>query len=140
MEFNQDNIVIQLCSKGMEFEGQGKPENASNHFKEAWNLATTDFEKFTAAHYVARHQVNIVDKLSWDEAALKYALQINDEAVKETLPSLYLNIGKCYEDLNDFESATTNYRAANSFTSFLPDNGYGNMIKTGIYNGLDRVK
>ena len=140
MEFNQDNKIIQLCTKGMELEGQGKPEEASNHFKEAWNLATTDFEKFTAAHYVARHQVNISDKLIWDEEALKYALQIDDETVKGTLPSLYLNIGKCYEDLSDFESAKRNYQAAFSFTNFLPHNGYGNMIKTGINNGLNRVR
>ncbi len=140
MEFNQDNKVIQLCAKGMEFEGHGQPAEASNLFNEAWDVATTDFDKFTAAHYVARHQKNISDKLKWDEEALKYALQIDDETVKETLPSLYLNIGKCYEDLSDFENAKSNYQAAFSFTNFLPDNGYGNMIKTGINNGLDRVK
>ncbi len=27
-----------------------------------------------------------------------------------------------------------------SFTIFLPDNGYGNMIKAGILNGLNRIK
>ena len=140
MEFNQDNKVIQLCAKGMELEGHGQTADASNLFNEAWDIATTDFEKFTAAHYVARHQKNISDKLKWDEEALKYALQIDDEAVKGTLSSLYLNIGKCYEDMNDFENAKSNYQAAFSFTNFLPDNGYGNMIKTGINNGLDRVK
>lgn len=140
MEFNEDNKVIQLCAKGMEFEGQGQLSDASNLFNEAWNLAATDFEKFTAAHYVARHQISISDKLTWDEKALKYALKIDDEIVKGTLPSLYLNIGKCYEDLSDFENAKSNYRAAFSFTNFLPDNGYGNMIKAGINNGLDRVK
>jgi tetratricopeptide (TPR) repeat protein len=139
MEFNHHNKVIQLCIKGMELEGEGNPEDASNHFKEAWSLAKTNFEKFTAAHYVARHQINTSDKLQWDEEALKYALQIDDQAVKETLPSLYLNIGKCHEDLNDFANAKSNYLLAFTFTNFLPDNGYGNMIKTGIINGLDRV-
>ncbi|MEO8109604.1 MAG: tetratricopeptide repeat protein [Ginsengibacter sp.] len=140
MEFNQDNKVIQLCAKGMELEGHGRPADASNLFNEAWNLATTDFEKFAASHYVARHQINILDKLKWDKKALKYALKIDNETVKGTLPSLYLNIGKCYEDLGDFENAKSNYQAAFSFTNFLADNGYGNMIKTGINNGLDRVK
>ncbi|MEO8112196.1 MAG: hypothetical protein ABI594_19250 [Ginsengibacter sp.] len=56
MEFNQDNQVIQLCAKEIELEGQGQQSDAGNLFKEAWNLAITDFEKFTAAHYVARHQ------------------------------------------------------------------------------------
>jgi len=139
MEFNQDNKVVQLCAAGMELEGQGQAANASNLFNEAWNLATTDFEKFTAAHYVARHQKSIADKLKWDKTALAHALNINDESIKETLPSLYLNIGKCYEDLNDFDNAKTNYMAAFSFATYLPDNGYGNMIKAGIDNGLART-
>src|SRR5215203_2465990 len=131
MEFTQDNKVVQLCATGMELEGQGKPAEASNHFEEAWDCATTDFEKFTAAHYVARHQKSIADKLKWDKTALTHALNINDESIKETLPSLYLNIGKCYEDLNDFDNARSNYMAAFTFATYLPDNGYGNMIKVG---------
>ncbi len=132
MEFNQSDEVIQLCAKGMELEGLGQLSDASDLFNESWNFATTDFEKFTAAHYVARHQISVSDKLTWDYKALKYALKIDDETVTGTLPSLYLNIGKCYEDLDDFENAKSNYQAALSFTNFLPDNGYGNMIKAGI--------
>jgi tetratricopeptide (TPR) repeat protein len=139
MEFNQDNKVVQLCAKGMELEGQGQLTEASNLFDEAWNAATNDFEKFTAAHYVARCQKSISDKLTWDKIALKHALNINDKTIKGTLPSLYLNIGKCYEDLNDFDNAKSNYHAAFSFTCFLPDNAYGKMIKTGITNGLNRI-
>ena len=140
MEFNQDNKVVQLCATGMELEGQGKLAEAASHFKEAWDFAATDFEKFTAAHYVARHQKSISGKLKWDQTALLHALNIADESIKETLPSLYLNIGKCYEDLNDFDKAKSNYLAAFSFATFLPHNGYGNMIKTGIDKGLERIK
>ena len=140
MEFNQDNKVVHLCATGMELEGQGKSEEASKHFKEAWDCATTDVEKFTAAHYVARHQKGIADKLKWDKRALTHALNLNDESVKDTLSSLYLNIGKCYEDLRDFDNAKSNYHAALSFATYLPDNGYGNMIKAGINKGLDRTK
>jgi tetratricopeptide (TPR) repeat protein len=140
MEFNQDNKVVQLCAQGMEMEGQGRLTKAGDLFNEAWNAALNDFEKFIAAHYVARHQKNVSDKLKWDEVALKHALNINDKTIKETLPSLYLNIGKCYEDLDDLDNAKNNYQAGFSFISFLPDTGYGNMIKAGIANGLDRVK
>ena len=59
------------------------------------------FEKFISAHYVARHQENIQDKLKWDETALNLALKINDKNIKGALPSLYLNIAKCHEDLKD---------------------------------------
>lgn len=139
MEFNQDNKVVQFCATGMDLEGQGKLAEASHHFEEAWNFASTDFEKFTAAHYMARHQKSISDKLNWDKTALRHALNINDDGIKETLPSLYLNIGKCYEDLGDFENAKNNYKAAFSFSTYLPDNGYGTMIKAGINQALGRI-
>lgn len=139
MDFSQSNRVIQLCAEGMEAEGKGELIEASNLFNKAWTIAATDFEKFTAAHYVARRQKTISDKLKWDETALDYALKIDDETVKGALPSLYLNIGKCYEDLDDFENAKSNYETASSFQDFLPDDGYGNMVRAGISNGLIRV-
>ena len=139
MEFDQSNKVVQLCAKGMDLEGKGQLSEAGDLFDEAWNTATNDFEKFTAAHYVARHQKSVSDKLKWDETALKHALKIKDENVKGTLPSLYLNIAKCYEDLDDFDNAKKNYQLAFFFTRFLADNAYGNMIKSGIINGLNRI-
>lgn len=53
----------------MEMEEKGKPEEASRLFFQAWNEATNDFEKFTAAFYVARHQKNVPDELKWLETA-----------------------------------------------------------------------
>jgi tetratricopeptide (TPR) repeat protein len=139
MQFDPNNHVIALCIQGMEMEGQGKPEEAAALFLKAWNEATNNFEKFTAAHYLARHQKTIVAKLHWDQTALNAALTIDDEAVKTTLPSLYLNIAKCYEDLGDFDNAAKQYQLALSFTSLLPNDGYGNMIRTGIDNGISRI-
>jgi len=140
MQFDPNNNVVKLCAQGMEMEGKGKPEDASRLFLQAWNEAINDFEKFTAAHYVARHQKNVVDKLKWDETALQFALKIKDDTIKGIYPSLYLNIAKCYEDLNDFDTARKNYQLALSFTNLLPDSGYENMIKRGIMNGIKRVK
>ena len=139
MEFDPNNHVVKLCVLGMDMEGQGKLEEASKLFLQAWDEATNDFEKFTAAHYVARHQKSAADKLKWDETALQWALKINDDTIKGTFPSLYLNVAKCYEDLNDPGNAKRNYELALSFTYLLPDNGYGNMIKGGITNGMKRV-
>jgi rifampin ADP-ribosylating transferase len=140
MQFDTNNKIVKLCAEGMELEGQGRDKEARKLFHQAWNDATNDFEKFTAAHYVARHQENVADKLKWDETALQLALKIKDDNVKGALPSLYLNIAKCHEDLNDFPSARINYNLALSFSNLLPDNGYGNMIKGGIMNGIERVK
>ena len=102
MQFDPNNKVVQLCAEGMELEGQGKKNEALQLFQRAWKMATNDFEKFTSAHYVARHQESTENKLQWDETALNLALKINDDNIKEALSSLYLNVAKCYEDLSDF--------------------------------------
>ena len=123
MEFNPNNNVIKLCVEGMDMEEKGNPEEASRLFLQAWNEAINDFEKFIAAHYVARHQKNIPDKLKWLETALQFALKINNEAVKGAFPSLYLNIAKCYEDLNDPDNSKKNYELAISFKDKPSDKG-----------------
>jgi len=123
MEFNPNNNVIKLCVQGMDMEGKGKAEEASRIFLQAWNEAINNFEKFTAAYYVARHQNSVRDKLKWLETSLQFALKINDVTVKGAFPSLYSNIAKCYEDLNDLDNAKKNREFANSFTGDPSDNG-----------------
>jgi len=107
----------------MELEEKGKPEEASSIFLQAWNESTNDFEKFTSAYYVARHQETVRDKLKWLETSLQFALKINDVTVSGAFPSLYLNIAKCYEDLNDRERAKKSYDLANSYSSKPSDSG-----------------
>ena len=102
-------------------------------------MASDDFEKFTSAHYLARHQESAEKKMLWDEIALNLALKINDDEIKGGLPSLYLNVAKCYEDLSDLLNAKANYENALSHANLLPDDGYGKMIKGGISDGLNRV-
>ena len=122
MEFSPSNHVIKLCVQGMDAEGKGRPEEAGRLFLQAWNEATNDFEKFIAAHFVARHQEDLSDKLKWLETALQFALKTGD-SVMSALPTLYLNIAKCYEDLRDPESGKKNYELANSFTGEPSDEG-----------------
>lgn len=57
MEIDPNNEIVKLCSRGMGMEGQQNPEEAKILFMEAWRKANSDVEKFTAAHYVAIHQV-----------------------------------------------------------------------------------
>jgi rifampin ADP-ribosylating transferase len=123
MEFNSSNPIVKLCLQGMGMEEKGKPEEAGKIFFQAFNEATDDFEKFITAHYVARHQKNVTDKLKWLEATLQYALKVNDAAVKSAFPSLYFHIAKCYEDLGDLENAKKNYELATSFKDEPSDKG-----------------
>jgi rifampin ADP-ribosylating transferase len=123
MEFNPSNPIVKLCLQGIGMEDKDKPEEAGKIFLQAFNEATNDFEKFIAAHYVARHQKNIPDKLQWLKATLQLALKVNDAAVKSAFSSLYFNIAKCYEDLGDSENAKKNYELANSFKDEPSDEG-----------------
>ena len=123
MEFNPGNNIVKLCLQGMGMEEKGRPEEASKLFLQAWNETTNDFEKFMAAHYVARHQKDVSDKLKWFETALQFALKINDDTVKSAFPSLYTNIAKCYEELSDAGMAKKNYELAASFKGKPSDKG-----------------
>ncbi|WP_018614758.1 hypothetical protein [Segetibacter koreensis] len=139
MQFDPNNNVVRLCTIGMEVEVNQNADEAKRLFLQAWNEATNDFEKFTAAHYLARHQDSVEEKLKWDETALSLALKIDDGTLNTSYPSLYLNIGKCHEDLNDLDKANENYQSALSYINSLPVDGYGKMIKLGIKNGLERL-
>jgi len=123
MEFNPANNIVKLCIQGMALEEKGNQEEAIKLFLQALNEATNDFEKFLAAHYVARHQKNVGDKLQWLETALKFALKINDDGVKSALPALYANIAKCYEDSGDGINAEKNAALANSYKDKPADKG-----------------
>src|SRR5438045_2031382 len=112
MEFNPNNNVVKRCLQGMAMEEKGKPEEASELFLQAWNEATYDFEKFISAHYVARHQKTVSEKLKWLETALQFALQIDDDTVRSAFPSLYSNIAKCHEDLSEPDKAKKHYALA----------------------------
>jgi rifampin ADP-ribosylating transferase len=124
----------------MASEGLGQMEKAKSLFEKAWNEANTDFEKFTAAHFVARHQPDTGGKLLWDETALEMALRIDHESIKPSYPSLYLNIAKCHEDLCAFAEAGIYYELAFSHLDFLPDDGYGHMIRSGVLTGMERIQ
>ncbi len=123
MEFSPFNTIVKLCLQGMDFEEKGQPEEAGRIFVQAWNEATNEFEKFLAAYYMARHQINVPDRLSRFQMALQLALKINNDSVKGAFASLYINIAKCYEALNDFDKANENYELANSCTDKPSDKG-----------------
>jgi tetratricopeptide (TPR) repeat protein len=123
MEFNPNNIVIQLCMQGMRMEEMGNAEEAAKLFVRAWNEATNDFEKFTAAYYVARQQKSTADRLKWYQTALQLALSVNNDAVMGALAALYLNIAKCYEELGDFDQAKRHHELATTARNKPSDNG-----------------
>lgn len=123
MEFSPNNSIVKLCIQGIEMEEKGRPDDATELFLQAWNDAKKDFEKFIAAHYIARHQKNVSDKLMWLETGLQFALKINDDTVAGAFPLLYSSIAECYEELGDLDSAKKNYELAKEFKEQPTDKG-----------------
>lgn len=139
MHLDPENEVNKRCAQGMQLEGEGRPEDAMRAFEQAWQQAGTYLEKLIAAHYLARHQAVPELSLAWNNTALEMARNITDEGIRSFYPSLYLNIAKCYEDMGDHAQAEANYKDAERFAGYLGDDGYGNMIRSGIKSGLDRT-
>ncbi|WPO88925.1 NAD(+)--rifampin ADP-ribosyltransferase [Chryseobacterium sp. HR92] len=123
MEFSPFNNVIKLCLQGMSMEDKDMPEEAIRLFLQAWEEAEDDHEKFLAAHYVSRHQKTAADRLKWLETSLEFALKINDDTVKSALPSLYLNISGCHENLGDMEMSEKNAELALLLKNHPSDKG-----------------
>ena len=123
MDFNPNNTVIRLFVQGIDMEEKSKPNEAGNLFLQAWAEAITDFERYIAAFYVARHQKSASEKLAWFEKALQFALKTDSDNVKSAFPSLYSNIAKCYEDLKDTANAEKNYQLATASVEKMADKG-----------------
>ena len=138
--YDESNRVVQLCVEGMQHEGFARNDHAKSCFERAWSEAQNDFKKSTAAHYLARHQPDASQKLKWDLIALQHAIQSDKTDVKNTFASLYLNVAKGYEDLNDHREALMYYQPALTHAGHLTPDPYAQMITQGIKNGLQRMK
>ena len=102
---------------------KGEPEVAASIFLQAWNEATNDFEKFTAAHFVARQQKDVLHKLKWLETCLQFASTINDVTVQAAFPALYSDIADCYKNLKDPDNASKYDKLLIAFNNNLSDSG-----------------
>ena len=102
-------------------------------------MASDDFEASIAAHYVARHQSTPGESLRWNRLSLDRANLVSEEKVRSFYPSLYLNMGKAHEDLNDPAEAARFYRLAEGACHVLSDDRYGNMVRDAVGRGLERL-
>jgi hypothetical protein len=123
VEFGPNNEIVKLCIKGMGMEERGMAKEAASLFLQAWNDASDDFEKFLSAHFMARCQEQVSDKLRWLETALHLAQEINDDAVRSAFPPLYLAISNCYAEMGDPGQAERNRRLAELFDATPSDKG-----------------
>jgi tetratricopeptide (TPR) repeat protein len=136
-EVDPNNPVVQLCAQGMELEGKGRLDEASQVFLNAWNQSADDFERCIAALYVARHQKNAVDALLWNQRSLDHADAVVDERPGGFYPSLYLNMGKAHEDLGNHDESKRFYEMAATLVS-LPEGRYGEIVREAVGRALRR--
>ena len=106
------NPVIQLCIQGTRAEFEGRHEDARALYQQAWDLTKEDYEACIAAHYVARFQDSPAQTLQWNRIALERADASDPELVKEFYPSLYLNMGRSCEAMDDPAEAKRYYALA----------------------------
>jgi hypothetical protein len=146
MSIDPDNLVVQLCAEGMQFEGQARPGDARQAFEKAWALTHSAYERCIAAHYLARHQPSKDTTLEWNLRSLQEADAVREagegELVESFYPSLHLNVGHAYEQLGDLTAARAGYRAAEAALPPLPadgENRYGTTVRDAVRRGLERV-
>ncbi len=123
MEFSPFNPVVKLCIQGMELEEKGLISEAAQIFEQAWNEAGNDFEKFLAAHYLARCQLSVANELNWLETALQFVTKLNTDAANSALPALHQKIARCYEALGDSDRAKEHSAISMSHQSNPTDKG-----------------
>lgn len=139
MLFDPENPVNKLCAEGMEAEMTADIPKAKALFQQAWEMASSDFEKFTVAHYLARNPEDAKIGLHWNLESLRFALLCEDTGTKAHFASLYLNIGKSYEDLGNSAEALRYYELADKSSVHLPADPYGDMIRFGIRSAFQRI-
>jgi tetratricopeptide (TPR) repeat protein len=139
MPFDPQNKVIQLCAEGMGLELMGRKDEAHRLFQKAWDISSNNFEAFTAAHYLARNQQDPKENLKWNLEALNRASEVYEQEIQSHYPSLYLNVARAYENLNHLSEAAHYYRMAAEKTNDLSPGPYGDMIRSGISQGLNRT-
>ncbi|MEU9793090.1 hypothetical protein AB0E27_21095 [Streptomyces sparsogenes] len=95
----------------------------------------------TLAHYLADLHEDPAQALAWDIRALDAADALTDQRVQRRhaglhiagfYPSLHLNLADNYRRLGSFEAATEHIDAAAKYAPDLPQDSYGDLLRTAI--------
>jgi tetratricopeptide (TPR) repeat protein len=135
MTTDSNNAVVALCAAGMAIEGDLPA--ARRLFEQAWKVRRDDYDASIAAHFLARHQTTVEDRLAWNIRAARHAEVVADDRARELKASLYLNLADAYLAVgNSADARAAIGRAAESLDD-LPVDGYRDFVKRGI-DGLVR--
>jgi hypothetical protein len=132
------DAVLRLCQNGLQVEGI--KEQARAFYQQAWDARVDDYDACIAAHYLARVQPTPEGALRWNQEALDRANAVGDDRVRGFFASLYLNLGKSFEDMGDLEGARGSYDLAAARLDALSTDGYGEMVRRAVAAGQERVQ
>ncbi len=106
--------VVALCMAGIHAEFERRLDDAREFYAQAWRSAADDYDKAIAGHYVAHLTTDPVEGLRWNQVALAHAERGDPEMVKELLPSLYVNLGRSFEQVGEEVESARYYALAAS--------------------------
>lgn len=135
-----NNPVVQLCVRGMQAEGEGRPDEARALFQQAWDASTDDYEACIAAHYLARHQATPEETRHWNQVSLDRARAVDDERVRPFYASLHLNLGRCAEERGDLAEARAHYRQAADALPHVAEGPYRELVESGVRAAIERTE
>jgi hypothetical protein len=116
---------------------EGDVPAATRLFEQAWKARRDDYDASIAAHFLARHQTTVEDRLAWNIRAARHAELVEDDRAHELKSSLYLNLADAYLAVGDSAEARAAVGAAAKSLEDLPLEGYRDFVQRGI-NGLVR--
>jgi len=137
--------TIEAIGKAVVLGREGDIESARSDLLAIWQqigVAGDPFHRCTLAHYLADLCQDPAEALIWDVRALDAADSLTDERAQQHhgslhvagfRPSLYLNIADNLRRLGAYEAAAEHISNAEQHTSALPDDAYGNTIRTAIH-------
>ncbi|NKY55547.1 hypothetical protein [Nocardia flavorosea] len=122
----------------------GDTETARTRLLEIWTgigTAGDPLHRCTLAHYLADLYDDPAQALAWDIRALDAADTLSDDRAQQYhaslqvagfYPSLHLNLADNYRRLGSWDAATEQITAARQHTNALPDDAYGDIIRTAL--------
>jgi tetratricopeptide (TPR) repeat protein len=137
MAIDSNNAVVALCAAGMAIEGDVPA--ARRLFEQAWEVRRDDYDASIAAHYLARHQTTVEDRLAWNLRAARHAEVVADDRARELKASLYLNLADAYLAVGDSAEARAAIGRAAASLDDLPVGGYRDFVKRGIDGVVRRL-
>lgn len=128
------NPVVALILQANEAEVAGDAGRQRALLREAWEAASTSFERAVAAHYVARIQPTPAGAHHWNRDALDHARQAPSEAVHDLMPSLLLAFAESLERVGSLDRAAATYAEVIEAATALgeAEEGYVRAARQGI--------